>query len=281
MPVPLERIGPFAAVAVFVIMFALGLKIGRGQIAVVSQRPAVLAAMLLAVVVVIPALAVAGLTAFDVRGPVAVGIVLMAISPGAPIALRRAMSAGGSSEFAVASHLAIVMLSVLTVPGTMVLLDWMLPANFSITPLHVVGQVFFAQLLPLSLGASLRATAPAVVARIEVPMGHIGTALLLALVIGVLANLPPIVSTVGWTPMVAGSGLTLFALAIGAACAWRDPDARPAAAIAAAMRNPGLALVIATANHATPDVIASVVGYALGLAATILPVLVWRKRRRR
>jgi hypothetical protein len=73
--------------------------------------------------------------------------------------------------------------------------------------------------------------------------------------------------------------MTLCALAVGAAFAWRQLDVRPAAAIAAAMRNPGLALVIATVNRAPPDVTAAVIGYALGLGVTIIAFLQWWKRR--
>ena len=50
-------------------------------------------------------------------------------------------------------------------------------------------------------------------------------------------------------------------------------------AIAAAMRNPGLALVIATVNNTPPAVTAAVIGYALGLGLTIVAFLQWRKRR--
>jgi len=73
--------------------------------------------------------------------------------------------------------------------------------------------------------------------------------------------------------------MTVGALAIGSAVAWRDAEVRPAAAIAAAMRNPGLALVIATANRAPPAVTAAVIGYALGLAVTIIGYVQWHKRR--
>jgi len=58
--------------------------------------------------------------------------------------------------------------------------------------------------------------------------------------------------------------------------AGRDSSARPAAAVAAAMRNPGLALLIATRNAAPPDVTAAVFGYALGLAGVIFGFLAWR-----
>ena len=44
-----------------------------------------------AVVIPVPALAVLFVTLLDLKGPVAAGIVLMSISPGAPVALRRAI----------------------------------------------------------------------------------------------------------------------------------------------------------------------------------------------
>jgi hypothetical protein len=47
------------------------------------------------------------------------------------------------------------------------------------------------------------------------------------------------------------------------------------------MRNPGLALLIATRNAAPPDVTASVFAYALGLAGVIFAFLAWRKWRYR
>ena len=95
MLIPLQWIGLFATATVFVVMFALGLMLGREQIAAALQRRVVLAAVIFAVVVPIPALAVLVVKVFALTGPVAAGIVLMAISPGAPVALRRALDAGG------------------------------------------------------------------------------------------------------------------------------------------------------------------------------------------
>jgi BASS family bile acid:Na+ symporter len=276
--IPFQWIGIFATVTVFAVMFALGLMLGREQIAAAMQRRVVLAAIVFAVVVPVPALTVLALKVFGLKGPVAVGIVLMAISPGAPVALRRALDAGGSPAFAPALHLAVVMLAVLTVPASVAILDWIFAADFTVTPFHIGRQVFFAQLLPMALGAGLRAVRPALAARLEVPIGRIGNWLLLTLAILVLVDMPPIVAAVGWAPEIAGVGMTVCALAIGSAFAWRDPDVRPVAAIAAAMRNPGLALVIATVNRAPPDVIAAVIGYALGLGVTIVAYLQWRKR---
>ena len=279
MLIPMQWIGLFATVTVFAVMFAIGLMLGREQFAAALQRRVVLAAVVFAVVVPVPALAVLVLKLFGLKGPVAVGIVLMAISPGAPVALRRALDAGGDRAFAPALHLAIVMLAVLTVPATVVILDWIFAADFTVTPFHIGRQVFFAQLLPMALGALLRAVRPALAGRLEAPLGRIGNLLLLALAMMVLVDMPAIIAAAGWTPIFAGVGITVCALAVGAAVAWRDPAVQPAAAVAAAMRNPGLAIVIATVNNAPPTVTAAVIGYALGLGVTMVAFLQWRKRR--
>ena len=278
MPIPLQWIGLFAAGTVFVVMFALGLMLGREQIAAALERRVVLVAVLFAVIVPIPALAVLFVKLAHPGPAIAAGIILMSISPGAPVALRRALEAGGDRHFAPALHLAIVLLAVLTVPASVVILDWIFAAEFKVTPFDIGRQVFFAQLLPLGLGATLRFWRPALAETLEPRLAKIGNLLLIALGAMALVNLPAIIGVIGWIPSIAGFVMTVVALAFGAAFAGRDAEVRPAAAVAAAMRNPGLALVIATLNRAAPTVSAAIIGYAVGLAVAIIIFLQWRKR---
>ncbi len=278
MLIPLQWIGLFAVGTVFVVMFALGLMLGREQIAAALQRRVVLIAVIFAVVVPIPAIAVLLVKLFHPGPAISAGIILMAISPGAPVALRRALDAGGDRRFAPALHLAIVLLAVVTVPASVLILDWIFSAEFAVTPFDIGRQVFFAQLLPLALGATLRAWRPALAERIEPRAGRVGNLLLVALGVMALVDLPSILRAIGWIPTVAGFGMTIVALAVGAAFAGRDAEVRPAAAVAAAMRNPGLALLIATLNRAPAAVTEAIIGYAIGLAIAIVLYLQWRKR---
>ena len=278
MLIPLQWIGLFAVGTVFVVMFALGLMLGREQIAAALQRRVVLVAVIFAVVVPIPAIAVLIVKLFHPGPAISAGIILMAISPGAPVALRRALDAGGDRRFAPALHLAIVLLAVVTVPASVLILDWIFSAEFTVTPFDIGRQVFFAQLLPLALGATLRAWRPALAERLEPRAGRVGNLLLVALGVMALIDLPSILGAIGWIPTVAGFGMTIVALAVGAAFAGRDAEVRPAAAVAAAMRNPGLALLIATLNRAPAAVTEAIIGYAIGLAIAIVLYLQWRKR---
>ena len=147
-PIPLWLILLIAAV-VYGVMFSLGLMIGREQIAAAVQRRGVLAFALFAVLVPVPAAAVLAVRLFDLTGVVAAGILLMAISPGAPVALRRALEAGGGAPFAPALHLAILVLAVLSVPLSLATLSAMYGKSFAVSPLDVARQVFVMQLLPL------------------------------------------------------------------------------------------------------------------------------------
>jgi len=272
-----DLISPLAAVTVFSVMLSLGLLLERERIVKALQRRVVLAAVLFAVVVPVPTLAVVIVKLFGLRGAVAAGIILMAISPGAPVALRRAIQAGAGPEFAPTLHLAIVIFAVVTVPVSVAIMSWVFSVRFAISPLDVARQVFFAQLLPLGLGAGLRAWRPVLAARLEPRLAMISNVMLLALIVFCIVVLGPRIAALGWAPFAAGVGLTLCALVAGALVAGGDASVWPAAAVAAAMRNPGLALLIATRNAAPPDVTASVFGYALGLAGVIFAFLAWRR----
>ena len=278
MPVPLHWIGVSAVAAVFVVMFALGLTLGREQIAAALARRVVLTVVVFAVLVPIPVLAVLAVKLLDPPLPVAVGILLMAVSPGAPVALRRAIDAGGDHHFAPALHLAIVLLAVVSVPLSVAVIDKIIGTDFTVSPLAIGRQVFFAQLFPLALGALVRAWRPALAARWSPPLARIGNVLILGMGALALVDLPAVLDRIGWLPSLTGFGLTVLSLAVGAALGHRDAQVWPAAAVATAMRNPGLALLIATVNHASPLVVTGIIGYAIGLALAMMAFLQWRRR---
>ena len=267
------------AATVFLVMFSLGLLLGREQIEAALRRRVLLGALLFGTVIPVPLIAVLAVKLLGLKGAAAAGIVLMAISPGAPVAMRRALEAGGHSAFAPALHLAIVFCAVLTVPVSVAILDVVFEKDFSVTPLDIARQVFFAQLLPVSLGAALRAWWPSAAARLEKPLARLSNLLLLAAVAVLVAVLWRMLEEVGWTPFIAGILLSACALALGAAFAGRDAEARPSAAVATAMRNPGLALLIAALNKMPAAVVGSVFSYTLGAALIVTAYVAWQARR--
>ena len=73
--------------------------------------------------------------------------------------------------------------------------------------------------------------------------------------------------------------VTALALAVGHLLGGPEPATRTATAISSAARNPGLALLVATLNAAPPAITATVLAYLVIAAVTLIPYVLWRRRR--
>jgi BASS family bile acid:Na+ symporter len=241
-------------------------------------RPGPMLRGLFAVLVAVPAVALALTRLFDLPWFVEVGIVLMSIPPAAPVALRRSLGAGGHPAFAPSLQISVVVLAVVSMPLSIAALNHLYGGHASISPQAVAGQVFVAQLMPLGLGMTLRQFRPATADAIDPKLRRIASALLLATVALLLVNL--------WVPTVGAGGrvlaaialTTVAALAVGHLPGGPEPAMRTALAISSAARNPGLALLVATQNHAPPAVVATVLAYLMVSVFTIGPYVAWRRR---
>ncbi|HQR10588.1 MAG TPA: hypothetical protein PLW68_04595 [Casimicrobiaceae bacterium] len=281
---PIEGIVPgwlfsiVAAATLFTVMFDLGLTIAPGEFRWVRQRPGLILKGLFAVLVAVPALAWTVCRGLDIPRPAEVGLMLMAISPGAPVALRRSLGAGGHRSFAPALQIAVATLAVVSMPLSIAALDEYYGGHATIAPQILARQVFVAQLLPLGLGILGRTFLAVQASWLEPRLRRIGTALLVVLLALALIDIWHVVIDAG--PRVAAAIVvaTLLALSVGHALGGPDPATRTATAIASAVRNPGLALLVATVNAASSEIIATVLAYFVIGALTVIPYAVWRRR---
>ena len=165
--IPEQLLTVVAASTVFTVMFVLGLGIVLSEFRWVWGRPGLVAKGLFSVLIAVPALALIVTRAFDLGRAAQIGIVLMAISPGAPVALRRSLSAGGHRAFAPALQILVALLAVVSMPLSIAVLNELYVGHAAITPGHLARQVFTAQLLPLGLGMFLRRVSPLLAAWLE------------------------------------------------------------------------------------------------------------------
>ena len=269
-----------AAATVFTVMLTLGLGIAIVEFRWVLAHPGLVVRGLFAVLVAVPAIALIVTRALDLPRLAAIGIVLMAISPGAPVALRRSLEAGGHRAFAPALQIMVALLAVVSMPLSIAALDVVYAGDASISPAHLAKQVFIAQLLPLSLGMSIRHFAAARAERIEPALARVAKWLLITLVVMALVNAWQAVVDAGPRIAVAVVLVTACALAVGHLLGGPVPATRTAVAITSAARNPGLALLVASLNDAAPEVGRTVLTYLLVSALTIIPYVQWRRRER-
>ena len=277
-PIPGWLLSGVAITTVFTVMFDLGLAIVPGDFRRAWQHPGLMLKGLFSVLVMVPAIALLVTRIFELSRPVEVGIVLMAISPGAPVALRRSLNAGGDRAFAPALQIAVAVLAVVSMPLWIAALDEVYGASASIDPRHLARQVFIAQLLPLGLGMLVRHLSPHVAGWIVARLDRVANILLLTLALLALIDVWQTVVNAGLHATLAIVLTTLLVLACGHALGGPDPASRTALAIVSAARNPGLALLVATVNGAAPGIIATVLAYLVVSALTVIPYLIWRHR---
>lgn len=277
-PIPQQVLTVVAAATVFSVMFTLGLGIVVGEMRWVFAQPGRLARALFAVIVAVPVIAIVVARLFGLERWVEIGIVLMAIAPGAPVALRRSLAAGGSRSFAPVLQILLALLAIVSMPLWIAALNVVYAGHAEISPWRLARQVFFAQLLPLCLGMACRAAWPRRAPAFEPRLARIAGALLALLMVLALIDVWQVVIAAGPRSALAIVVLTALALAVGHALGGPDAATRTSIAISSALRNPGLALLVATLNAAPPAVTRTVLAYLVIAALTIVPYAVWRRR---
>ncbi|MCC6714892.1 MAG: bile acid:sodium symporter [Gammaproteobacteria bacterium] len=281
-PIPESLLTLCVVVTVFTVMFALGLGIVHGQVLRWTvQRPGLMTRALFSVLIAVPAIALAVTRVLELPRAAQIGIVLMSIAPGAPVALRRSLGAGGHQAFAPSLQISVVMLAVFSMPLSIALLNHVYAGQASITPGQVARQVFVVQLLPLGLGMTLRHVHEGFALWLESRLGRVGRFMLLAAVALILIDVWKVTIDAGLRGAAAVALTTAGALAVGHLLGGPEPATRTAVAIISAARNPGLALLVATLNRAPPEVTATVLAYLLISGLTIVPYALWRGRAAR
>jgi len=278
-PIPEQVLTIVAAATVFTVMFDLGLGIVLRQFRWVWRHPGSIVKGLFSVLIAVPAIALAVTRVFELSRSVEIGIVLMAISPGAPVALRRSLDAGGHRSFAPALQIFLAVLAVVSMPLTIAVLNAFYAGHASIAPEQLARQVFVAQLLPLGLGMLTRHFVPDRAASWLGPkLGRLASVLLVVLTILVLVDVWGTVVDAGPKIVLAIAIVTVLALAVGHSLGGPEPGTRTAVAISSAMRNPGLALLVAALNGAPPAMSAAVLAYLVVSAFIVIGYVLWRRR---
>ena len=277
-PIPESLLTIAAAATVFTVMLTLGCGIVVGEFRWLWRHPGLVARGLFAVLIAVPALAIVVTRAFDLPRAADIGIVLMAISPGAPVALRRSLDAGGHRSFAPGLQILVALLAVVSMPLSIVALNEVYAGQASIAPGDLARQVFIAQLVPLGLGMSMRRWLPVRTAWLEPKLARLASILIVVLAILAIIDVWQVVVGAGLRIVLAIVAVTILALIAGHLMGGPDDATRTAVAISSAARNPGLALLVATLNHAPTEITATVLAYLVVSAFTIVPYVMLRPR---
>lgn len=147
-------------------------------------------------------------------------------------------------------------------------------------PLQTIGVCAAATIfvVMLSVGLSIPLGRLGYLWRTPWPLARAGNLLFALLAVVIVVSVWTTAIGVGLPAIACAIGLTVGSIGIGLLLGSPDPATHPAMAVVSAMRNPGLALMLASANNAVPGVIAMILAYLLCSAAVVIPYVVWRRR---
>lgn len=272
-----------APVSVALIVFAQGLGIApKPVLAYFTERPWLMLRSIAAMLVLVPAAALALILLLEPAAGVAVGLAILVACPPAPLMIKTTPNlGGGSAPFMASLHLSLALLAFVTVPVVLDLLSIPLGFHAAVDPGAMALILGRTILVPLGLGMAGRAFFPAFAARFGAALAKVGTVGLLVVVLFALAALYPALLKMDPWSYVVMVAISAVALAIGHVLGPQDPKEKTALAVECGVRHPVLAITIAAANFSPQKALPVLVPCVLTFIAVAIVYLVWRKMGRR
>jgi len=260
---------------------ALGLQANRADETALLRQPKRLLRSLISMLVVMPVVAAALASLFDLDRAVKIALVAIALSPMPPFLPSRNIKAGGQSSYAIGLLVATGLVSIVYVPLALALLELVFDIPLTVSVRHVIVPVGWTIFIPLVVGLLVKRFAPIVAARVAGPAGRLASLLLL------VGLIPLTVMSVARAMPLAGSGaflamlvLCVIGLAVGHLLGEGAPADRATLALATAARHPGVAMAIARANFPDQTLVFPVVFlYVLLNVIVSVPYVRWNARR--
>src|SRR5262245_11745789 len=266
-------------VSIWATVFSFGLKAQRGEGEYLARHSNLLARAIVAMLVVMPVVAVILARLFDFDPNVEVALIALSLAPIPPLLPGKETKAGGSGAFAIGLLAVLGLLSIVTIPASLELLGRLLGADLKMPPAGVAGVVFKSIIAPLLLGLLVRGFAPALADRLAGPVAKFaGVLLLLGAVPLLIVVLPQVLQLATGGTLLAIVLFNVIGLTVGHLMGGPDPDQSVVLALSTASRHPMIAISIATANYVDPKVSATIV-LALLVNAVVGGIYVARHRR--
>ena len=261
------------------IVFSLGLMSTIADLLFLWRRPGLLLRSLVAMLVVMPVVAV-GLTEWlDVRNTSEIALIAMAISPMPPLLPRREVKAGGLQPYAVSLLATLALLAIVTIPLSVEVLAAYYRKPLT-TPASAIARLaFISVLLPLVAGIAVRAWTTVGV-RLARPASQLGTLLLVTgSVLLLWGTWRGIWSVIGDGTVFMVAAFVAVGLVVGRLLGGPDPRQATVLGLSTACRHPAITLSIASANFPNERFGPTVILYLLVGLVLLTPYVRWSRAR--
>lgn len=266
-------------IALFLLVSSVALRARWRDVLAAANDPKMLGKAVIAVNVVVPLVAVILCALLPLEPAIATGIVIMAVSPLAPLVPGKLLKAGMHASAVIGLYVVLILAAIVLVPATLALLSALFPADATVSPLAIAELIATRVLVPAVAGLVVAEIAPDFAERLAGPFSIAGSlALALILVLILYAQGGQIVSLVGDGAIVAIVLTTVAGLVAGHLLGGPDQVGKTSLALAATTRHPGIALMIANANFTDKRVGLAVMLYLLASVVVGSLYQAWLKR---
>jgi bile acid:Na+ symporter, BASS family len=234
---------------------------------------------LLAVLVLVPAAALAIILLLKPSPGVAVGLAILVACPPAPLMMKATPKLGkGSAAFMASLHLSLAVFAFFTVPIGLYLLSIPLGFHADVDLLKMAVILGRTILIPILLGMTIRSFFLKFADTIGPKLDKVGTAGLLVVVLFALAALyPALLKMDPWSYLVIVV-VCAAALAIGHLLGPRDPHERITLAVESGVRHPSLSIAIAASNFSPQKALPVLVPCVLMFIICAMIYMLWQRR---
>ena len=262
-------------ISVGIIILAIGMDSTLKDATHLWRRPGLLLRSVLAMYVLVPLAALALVKALTLAPGVEIGLLVLAVSAGAPLLPRKLLHIGDGAyifSLVVTSSL----LAIILVPAWLAVLGPQFGRPVNLDASRVGWALAKSFLLPLAAGMLIRWFFPAFAERIVNRLMAIAGLVLTACSLALLILHWDVLLDARWGGVLTLAALIAIALAIGHWLGGPTEEDRTALAIACSTRHLGIAVLIA-ASLPGPRTAVIIAVYILTSAAISIPYLRWRR----
>lgn len=277
-------VADFAGLAIktsmIAIVFGLGLKATLADLTWLIKRPWLLLRSFAAMNIIMPILTVLLVEATDLKQPVKIALLLLSVSPVPPLLPRKQLLQGGEGSYIYGLLVTAALLSIVFVPVALTVLGAIFGREEHVPVAVIVKVVMATVLAPFIAGVLVRRLAPAIAARIELPVSRLGLVLLLVAAILVpVAFWTTVTALIGDGTIVAVIGVAVVGLLVGHLIGAPDFGERSVLAAACSARHPGVAIAAgAVLFPGRKDVVGAILLYVVVMFIVTIPYVVWCRR---
>jgi len=267
-------------VSILATTFGFGLRATPRDVSFLLRHPLLLGKSLIAMFLIMPLVATAMVSLFDLTPTLGIALVALSVAPLPPLIPKRLNQAGGYAPYGIALMATVAVLSVVIVPLAGELASQLLHRPVGIGAGTVAVVVLKTVLVPLAAGMVIRASLPKIAHRIDHPISVSANILMIVAIVAVVAAAETTLrSLIGDGTILVMVAFVLIGLAVGHLLGGPEPDDRVVLAISSSCRHPAMALAIASAGFSTANSGATILLYLLVNIIVGLPYTIWQRRK--